>query len=395
MISPMERFLNEAPTAELLAELARFEPSELDGLITQLEEGSQRAHLEALGASSGFAKAVRKAAKKAAYRLKSKGVSSEWRPAQGLSFKAADEPLGDVGAMAMPGLHGNWIFILRSLGEEFAVSATCEEGRVVDSDTAGTLSISRIRKIVAAEAERTDRALVLVVGGDLAVRSLARIEEELAIAGEDTPGDWQAVRWWRDEAVRRGADGARADARAALADKLATLPLDVQRTTLGLFGAPGVTTPLVASESAYQSLERELHDACHSPLEMDQATFRERVEGIQAQVTDEWLADPVKRQLMGSWLDGNADFLWAAGQERSALQCLWLADRARDLDLKPSEIEFFQDAVGLAVDFGLAWGAYQEIKSGADGGDHGGHDHRHRHHHHHHGAVIADPLRRR
>lgn len=393
MISPIESYINEEPTQELLIELAKFDASDLMELIERLEEGSQRAHLEALGADKGIPKAVRKTAKKAAYRLKSKGVSGEWRPAKTFALDTGEQDLSAVGAMTMPGLHGYWMMTLRGLGDQRSVVGRCEAGSVIEANVADDLSMSRIRKLVKRDHARTGTARLVLVNGDLAVRTIARIEEELALAEETPPTGWRAIAWWRDEAVARGADGARADSRTMLADELAAITLDVQRTTLALFGSPGVTTPFIAPEQVYQRLEQQLHDACHSPIELDEAAFRQRVDAIQSDVADGWLADPVMRKLLGSWMDGNADFLFAAGRHAEAVQCLWLADEVRDVERKPSELEFYRDVIGLAVDFGMAWGVYQEIKANA-GADHDGHDHGHDHdghHHHPHGRLVVDP----
>ena len=104
MTSTMKAFANGIPTLEAGKALASEDAEALLELIGQLLEENLRGHLEILG-ESGLPKVAKKAARKAAHKLKCAGVSSEVTAHRNTAMSfAVETDLSQIALVSAPGL---------------------------------------------------------------------------------------------------------------------------------------------------------------------------------------------------------------------------------------------------------------------------------------------------
>lgn len=343
------RTLKDQPQAELLA------------LIAELAERGQRAHLESLG-RAGFAKPVKKAARAAAYKLKSAGVAGEGARDKGLSLRQ-EVSLNDRALVRAEGFQGVVWIATADLPEYEGFKIDCEPGpRIEKISQLETMSPSKLRRLLREyenEASETGMA-PLLVDADMAVRLIDGLAEDVAAADPaGLPGSWSRVKAWRDEAVRHGADPDAADARRALTDELAAMPRELKRSTTKLIERPeyGVLLP---DEDALDAFFIRVQESTLMVLELTEAQFYGHIDSLAEQAADAWLIDESRRRMVVRSLETNADLALSQGQRDAALQLLWVADQLAAGEKLPHEIELFREAFVNAVVKEAAWSEYCE-----------------------------------
>ncbi len=382
-LSAPARAFAEGP-AEVAAarSLAGEREQDLQSLVTYLTEARQRAHLEALGEAQ-VPKAVKKAARKAAYQLKSAGVSGEAVRGQGLDLRAQVD-LDQIAFVAGPGLRGESWLALGTLPDASGVEVVVAEGaRIEQVQLIGGLTVGKMRKVLREAKEEAAATLPVIGDASLAVRLMDRLIEDVQASGGTFPDGWTQALRWRDEAVRLGADPSRWDARAQLSG--AERPAALERTTERLRTArhAGIMQP---PEAVVAALMEQLSAVLHGDEPLEQAEFRQRVEGLADSSADAWLADADVRARVARWLESDADVLLAAGDRDGALQALYVSDELSGGSLLPHEIGLVREAFQALIDVDAAWEHFQAHLRGEDHHHHGGHAHGHGHDHgHHHG----------
>jgi hypothetical protein len=339
--------LRAAPVPELLA------------LIPELAAARQRAHLEAL-AHRSLPRAVRKAAGKAAYQLKSAGVADEWRPAAPARALEVVEDLGLVGGCVGPGLVGLASVVVGQVGMGYGFGLTTDMGAAgCEVDVVGALSRSQLRRELRNRRDPGERVVLCDV--HLAARFVDWVAVELAERGPATPEGWSKVLEWRQEARAHGADPAQAAARSRV--EVATPPRAVVEAVLsndelGVFSPP---------PGVVDTLGTGLDAAVKSPIEVTQVAFRQRLMDSADRTLDAWLAEPADRARVLRWLELDADVAWAAGLPDQAAAILWTADRLSDPAVEARSLDLLKRSMARLVDHDGCWAARLADREGDQG----------------------------
>ena len=339
--------LRAAPVPDLLA------------LIPQLAAARQRAHLEAL-AHRSLPRAVRKAAGKAAYQLKSAGVAVGWRPAAPAHALEVVEDLGLVGGCVGPGLVGLASLVVGQVGMGYGFGLTTDMGAAgCEVDVVGALSRAQLRRELRSRRDPGERVVLCDV--HLAARFVDWVAVELALRGAATPEGWSRVLEWRQEARAHGADPARAAARGRVDVAIpprAVVEAVLANDELGVFSPPpGVVDDLGAALDA----------AVKSPIEVSQIAFRQRLMDSADRTVDAWLAKPADRARLLRWLELDADVALAAGLPDQAAAILWTAVQLTDPTIEAHTLELLGRAMARLVDHDGCWAARVAHRQGGQG----------------------------
>lgn len=356
------------PTIAAARALKGASPESLLALVTRLGDAGRRGHLEALG-EAGLGKAVKKAARKLAYRLKSAGVEgADVARDAGVDLRVHVD-LSEVAMVVAPGLGGQGWLVATGLPGIDSVEIDFKPGGVVERlRTFENLSTGRLKRYIREITSAPNNAHPVLADADLAVRTIDRVEARLRDQGALTPA-FARLDGWRVRAITLGADPDRASARRVLADALSDIDINLTRTTSDVFDDPraGVMTP---PPTAIEAMFKEVGAAVHSEIEIERRLFDERMLGIAHRCLDAWLADDVQRGLVGQWLEDTADVLLAAGATDRSLQLLWVTDQLTGGQTLPHENPFLAEAFSRTVDLDGAWEHHQAFLRGED------------HHHH-------------
>ena len=307
----------------------------LMALVTSLSAGSQRAHLEAIGESK-LPKAVRKAARKAAYKLKSAGVEGEVR-VEGPQFQVrAEVDLEQAALLTAPGMRGEFWLLLSELPQGGSAELRLVDGSVEECRLLESLSRGKLRNIERNIRDQYDSGLPVLTHAGAAVRFVRHLEELVAAGSLEAPEDWPYVKRWADAAVALGADPDVYNARIQLASELSNMDVNLQRTVTKVVDLP-VVGVLLPPEYAIQTFVGQLEGVVHSDIEIDRATFDARLNGMADSAADAWLAADSLRERVAGWLDLTADTLLVRGHRDGALQVLWTADELRSAEKLPHE----------------------------------------------------------
>ena len=200
--------LNDAATAFLSSpadaadarSLAGSDEATLMALVEALEAASQRNHLELLGRSR-VTKAVRKAARKAAFRLNCAGVDGARPRSEGISL-AVETSLDEIALVSAPGFRAQCWMAFGAIPGAGAVEVICKEGPVLDKlNPLERLSIGKLRRAMRDVKEEGTMALPVLANGDLAVRLIDRLHEDLVASGQEIPAGWAHLTHWRSAAI--------------------------------------------------------------------------------------------------------------------------------------------------------------------------------------------------
>ena len=345
------RALAGAPEASLLA------------LVAALTAARQRTHLEALG-EAGLGKEVKKAARAAAYKLKSAGVAGEVRKASAIDLTAFVE-LERVAVVGPPALDGQAWILAATLpgapGFEFDLKT---DGETVRIEAAPELGRGRLRKFH----EQAEAGRSLLAHADLAVRMIDRLGARLAAEPGGLPASFALASGWRDAAVAHGADPARFDARARLAAGGPVGP-PAEETLAALLEDVRVGY-LVPPEAIVRRLENALGGLMHGSEAVAEDAFRAAFERQLDDGANAWMSSAGGAVALAGWLEDDADVMLARGEEGAALALLGLSDAVRAHTGPGRELPLLARAVRAVIDYDAVWEHRQAHIAG-----HAHHDH--------------------
>jgi hypothetical protein len=338
------------------------EPALLDA-IAALVRAARRDHLELMGRPA-FPKAIRKAAKKAAYQLKSAGVAAA-APARAAGIALGDRvDLDAISLVGAPGLAGRYWVLLAELPDAAPVGVETQawggQARVtvLDHMTGG-----RLRHY---EREVRDEALPgkpIIATADLGLAMVAHIGAAVRSQGGAFPPGWAEVLWWCERARAHGADPARADARARFADE--PLPDALADTTGGLLELMAAG-PHVPEQAAIDALIRQVVETAERKDALTRAELVDRLEGLADAGCDAYFGDPEAQARAARALDASADVLLFGGHAAAAHQCVWVAEQLRSGARLPHEIALLSRSFRRVIDYDRAWEHHQEQLAAAD-----------------------------
>jgi len=345
----VEAFAEGPATREAATRLAAVPEPDLLQAIDALAEAGQRAHLEAMG-DAPLVRAVRKAARKAAYRLKSAGLGEERGPLKA-TLGAPDDGRISLEALAIatpPGLTGFWFLLLGSFADAPTVEIRGEpQGGIAHIEVHAPIAVKALARLVGDVGQG-------VVGGpflchaDLAVRLIDTLAEEVRARGGRFAQEWTFVAAWRATAVAHGADPGRVDARRARAGELATMPAELGASSADVLAVEASGTHLPPAE-VLSALMKDAMEAARGRAGMTEAAWGARLDELVGDGLDRWLGDADARARAARALDATADVLHARSHPREATQALWVADQLR-AGARPRDIPFLLEATRRVVD---------------------------------------------
>jgi len=316
------------------------------GLVAALAEKKARAHLEALGEVAAD-KDVKKAARAAAYKLKSQGVAAApLEKKAGVDLSVVAE-LDRVAIVSAPGLDGHLWLVLASLpgagGGELDVRDPERGPRL---DAVEDLALGRVRRKHAEIAAASRMQKPLLADAALAVRLIDYAIDDL----KDAPR-FPYFQAWRDRAVKLGADPATLDARA----KLGPSGRPVPRAAIEQLARHPIVGYIAPPGSALDQLERDLGPLVHSSEPITRDDFAAQVNARAQEAANRWSADDAQRARSGKWLDATADVLFASGDADMAQVALALADDVREWNPAGGAHPLIEYAFETNLDFESAW----------------------------------------
>lgn len=360
---PAREFMGSPATEAAASALAALSEPTLAELVTALSEQDAINHLEALAGAEPLPRTIRKAARFAAYQLRSRGVTAAPQ-SRVVSLAAPLTPpdLDRAAIVLLPGLYGRfWLF----LGPLPGVSAIEIEGEAHGTlkriEAMAGVAPSRLEKIVARigrAASHRGVAEPRLVSADLALRLLTHLEALLKLPGHPDgaglPATWTNVLLWREAAVNVGADPHRASARALL-----SAPVDAQDTTRASLIAAShelMSTPLSGphapppwiAEAILADVMERAQGAFDGVSDVD-AARRALLEEIALAHCDAFLGRAPHSGRTAILLEATADGLFALNEPSLAKVCLALAD-ALSAGLRPREVPLFARAFLQMVD---------------------------------------------
>lgn len=319
--------------------------------------GARRDHLELMGRAS-FPKAIRKAAKKAAYQLKSAGVGAA-APARPAGIALGDRiELDAIALVGAPGLAGRYWVLLAELPDAAPVGAETPawggEARVTVLEH---MSAGRLRHY---EREVRDEKLPgkpIIASADLGLAMLGHIGAAVRDQGGAFPPGWAEVLWWCERARAHGADAARADARAHFADAdLSDALADRTGELLDLMAAG----PHVPEQAAIDALITQVVETAERPGQgLTRDELVDRIEGLADAGCDAYFGNPEAQGRAARALDASADVLLYGGHRDAAHQCVWVAEQLRSGARLPHEIALLSRSFRRVIDYDRAWEHHQ------------------------------------
>ena len=333
-----------APAAAALQDVSE---AELLSLVEQLKKLGRRDHLEALGLTK-LPRTVRKAAKKAAYSLKSAGVASQASGRTG-RVELPSEPIAlDNAAMSLPpGMHGRMWFLLGSIPGAHAVEiSTREQAELEKIDVLAPTSAAKLRKLAAKVGDADSPGMPFLANLNLAARLIDGLSEEIRHAGGRYPQEWTDVLQWREAAAQAGADTQAASARrglgfntgkvAADSDTLAATDRFMDAPT----GGPNLPPGEVIQELAVEAIDLLAEDA-NEPTP--------RLHALADRHADRWFSKAGVRERVARLFELTADCAWARQDKDTATALLQIADALVGGE-RPSRIGLVRTAFRRLVD---------------------------------------------
>jgi|GEM_PF-1637471 len=310
-------YLATPPTVEsataFQAAIGKADPA---SICKALAAKSARAHLEAL-AETAAEKSLKKAARAAAYKLKSAGIAGEFRTQGGIDLTptvtldrigiAYAPTLG--GAMqllvgSLPGAAGGWI--------DFASN---EQGASIDPE----MTAGRIHKRAQESAAARGIRVLAPVHADVAARIIEVTAKALEVVGRAKPAAYPGFLTWAERARTLGADPERANARATIA------PTPTTDAPTILFEHK-INAPAAVPDELGEELDRRLGPELHSDAATDEAAFCARVEEAGFAALDAWWAEKGAKDASTMMLDLGADVHAATGDPETAAIFLGVSD---------------------------------------------------------------------
>ena len=339
----------QGPAEITLAKALSYDRAGGLALVAALAGDKLRSHLEALGEVASD-KEVKKAARAAAYKLKSAGVSGGVQREAMVDLSVKVETEG-IAAATAPGFDGRLWLVLPSLPGAGGGELDLREANL-RIDPIQELSLGRVRKFHHEINNDNVLQAPFLVNLDMATHLVGLADEALQLSGKPVPPAMEHFRAWHRRAVVLGAQPEKASARAQL--EPAARPVDA--AGIEALSAHRALGFLAAPPSAFESIDSEFRGLLHGQEAIGKAEFLTTATALVDRAANAWAAAPSGKQLAALWLDATADVLNAGGDVESAKIALAAADDLRAWD--------GQDALGQplvarafkgAVDLEAAW----------------------------------------
>jgi hypothetical protein len=322
--SAIATFLSEAPTPEatraFLATLGTPSPATVEEVCGALERQEARAHLEALG-EAATEKALKKAARLSAHKLKSKGVASTWRRAA-VSLTGPLE-LDRVAILAPVSLAGRFEGLLAPLPEAPGGMLDVGAGHAKQAETMPELNLARVRALHKDAVRRDAASAPVLAEAALAVRFVEAAKETLATLGRATPPAFSHFVAWAARARALGA-GPSPSARGRLSPSSAPLEEVVKAVVEHPRAHPEVLPPELS-----ELIDPKIGPELHSHAAIPESDFLAKVEALALEALDLWWTRQHVPAVAAGWLELGADLLAAGDDEAGACAFLAAADHIR------------------------------------------------------------------
>lgn len=320
-------------------------------LVSALVERKLRSHLEALGEVSPD-KEVKKAARAAAYKLKSAGVSGGVRLEGGIDLSVKIETR-DIASACVPGLDGKLHLVLPSLPGHGGGELDLRDGDKPRAEPLTELAVGRIRRFAADNGIGQANHPALLIDLDLAARLVDLADEAMTLSATTVPPTFSHFRSWRQRAAGFGADPSRVSARARLGPIARPLP----ESAVAEFAADARVGYLSAPPAAFTPIDKEFRALMHGREPMERADFDAQARGLIERAAASWWGSTQQRRAAALWLEASADLLLspAVADEAMARIALGLADDLMDWAGAPLSHPLLERAFVGAIDLNHAW----------------------------------------
>lgn len=351
-LSPdLAAFAAAAPELSAARGLSYDRKAGLD-LVAHLAANKLRSHLEALGEVSTD-KEVKKAARAAAYKLKSAGVEGGVKLDGGIDLTVKIET-SDIAAATVPGLDGRLQLVLPSIPGHGGGELDLRDGDKPRAEVIAELAVGRIRRFANDNGPGQANHPLQLVDLDMAARLVDLAEQAAALSGITLPPTFSHFKTWRQRASAFGADPSRASAR----QKLGALPKGLPGGALGLVdelaGHPRLGH-LSAPVTAFTKIDKQFRTLMHGTEAIERSDFDTQAKALLTQAVTDWWASEGQRKAACLWLEVSADLLFAIGDAETAKIALALADDLAGWAGDPLAHPLVERAFMGALDLDSAW----------------------------------------
>jgi len=336
---------------------ARAGEDALLSAVVTLKEAGRRSHLELMGRPT-FPKKARKAAKKAAYQLKSAGVSAEPAPRSAGIALTDRVGLDDITLVGAPGLAGRYWVLLAELPDAAPVAVETQAwGGPARVTVMERMSSGRLRHYAREVADEELPGKPIVASADLGLAMVAHVGEAIRADKGAFPPGWAEVLFWCEKAKAHGADPTRAAAASIVGDEPLSDALNEGTEELVDVMAVG---PVVPDQAAIDALITQVIDTAEGDTELTREELVDRLEGLADAGCDAYYGNPEAQARAARALRASADVLAFSGQRDLARRCLWIAEQLQSGAVLPHEIGLLSRSFRRVIDYERAWEHHRE-----------------------------------
>lgn len=310
-------YLSTPPSTATATTFAAAATSDIEDMCAALASERARAHLEAV-AEVASDKRLKKAARAAAYKLKSAGVAGEYRASKGIDLSPT-VALDHIAAAYAPSIGGTFQMLIGGLpgaAGGWIDTAQDEPDIVIDPD----MTAGRVHKRTRESIDMRGLRRLVPLDAGLAARLVRRMGEALAHLGEHLPAAFGGLVAWADRAAALGADEARSDARRAVT------PSTSEEVPAVLFEHRALG-PISVPSALERELDARVGQELHSQEAIDEQTFCARIDAATLDAIDAWWAKDGVREATAIYLSMAADVWVADGDPEAAAAVLGVSDR--------------------------------------------------------------------
>lgn len=342
-----------ASYADQPAELAQaralsYSPAEGLELVKFLTEKQLRSHLEALGEVSSD-KNVKKAARAAAYKLKSAGVQGGITREAAIDLRVKIE-FEQAVAVTIPSLDGRLQMVLPAIPGVAGAELDLREGENPRAEVITEISVGRVRRFQADNGEGKAVHPLLLIDMGLAARIIGLTEQAMIAAKTRIPSGFGNVKTWAERVISFGAIKDEYSARAKLGAIAKPSPEAVSE-----YASDALIGFLSAPAAAFQLVDAEFRSLLHGSEEISREDFGAQVKTLLEKSAQDWWSKPGNREATALWLEISADIYLAHGVELMARLALGYADELREWAGAPLAHPLLERAFMYAIDVDQAY----------------------------------------